>query len=421
MGFSDIILTVKDYQSHKVMRMPEGWRILPLENVAEIQTGLSKSASRVGEFVTLPYLRVANVQAGYFDLSEIKKIEVPIDSIERYRVRAGDLLLTEGGDFDKLGRGALWNGQIQECVHQNHVFVVRASKSLLDPRFLAYQTQAPLGRAYFLSCAKQSTNLASINSTQLKQFPTLLAPLPEQRRIADILQTWDEALAHMDRLIKAKERREKALLQELLLGRRRIAGFTERWDNQRLGSLIYPSSRPSPKPTQPFLSAGIRSHGLGVFLKRDFKPTDIALEELFQLRANDLVLNITFAWEGAIAIVPPDAEGALVSHRFPTFELVKERAALGFFRHLIRTPRFIFECGLASPGGAGRNRVLSKETFLKIPVGIPSFEEQIAIGNVLDTCSAELKLLHTLRIAVERQQRGLGQRLLTGRIRVKAA
>ena len=207
------------------MNAPKGWRIRALDEVAVIQTGLSKSASRIGEFIRLPYLRVANVQEGRFDLTEIKEIDVPKDSVARFRVLAGDLLLTEGGDFDKLGRGAIWMGAIKDCVHQNHIFVVRANERILDRRFLALQTQGSHGRAYFQSCSKQSTNLASINSTQLKQFPALVPPLPEQRKIADILGTWDEALEKLDTLIATKDRRKRGLVQHLFSGGHRLPGF----------------------------------------------------------------------------------------------------------------------------------------------------------------------------------------------------
>jgi type I restriction enzyme S subunit len=365
----------------------------------------------------MPYLRVANVQDGHFDLSEVKQIEVPKDSVERFRVNAGDVLLTEGGDFDKLGRGAVWRGQIKDCVHQNHVFVVRPNLKMLDERFLAYQTQGPRGRAYFQSCSKQSTNLASINSSQLRQFPTALPPLPEQRKIADILTTWDEALTKLDALIEAQERRKKALMQQLLTGKTRVPGFKGKWKRVSLGSVLQPITRSVAKPEGTFLAAGIRSHGKGVFLKPDFKPADIALEELFELKTGDLVVNITFAWEGAAAIVPPEADGALVSHRFPTFGFREGQAALSFFRHYIRTKRFVFDCGLASPGGAGRNRVLSKVALLEIELLLPPFDEQEKIGAILDTADQQLALLRAQRAALDQQKRGLMQRLLTGKLR----
>ncbi len=402
------------------MKHPHNWKIKTLEDVAEIQTGLSKCASRVGDFVRLPYLRVANVQDGRFDLTEVKEIDVPKDAVDRYRVVLGDLLLTEGGDFDKLGRGALWTGAIKECVHQNHIFVVRANSSVLDRRFLALQTQGAHGRAYFQSCSKQSTNLASINSTQLKQFPVLLPPLPEQRKIADILGTWDEALEKLDALIAAKERRNQALMQQLLFGKIRVGGFSKRWRVRTLADIVKPVTRTVSKPKDSFMAAGIRSHGKGVFLKPDFEPEDIALEELFEIQTDDLIVNITFAWEGAAAVVPASANGALVSHRFPTFRVSSSDADLSFIRHYILTKRFVFDCGLASPGGAGRNRVLSKAAFLAIELNLPDVAEQRAIGATLDTAAAELRLLRDRRAVVDEQKRGLMQKILTGKVRVSA-
>jgi type I restriction enzyme S subunit len=173
------------------------------------------------------------------------------------------------------------------------------------------------------------------------------------------------------------------------------------------------------KPKGAFLAAGIRSHGKGVFLKPDFEAEDIALDELFQLRTNDLVLNITFAWEGAVAIVPPGADGALVSHRFPTFTFKRGVSFPGYFRHVIRQKRFVHELGLVSPGGAGRNRVMSKSDFLRIRVELPSFREQQRIAAVLDTSDREIELLQKQLDALKEQKRGLMQKLLTGEVRVK--
>ena len=161
--------------------LPSGWKWKHLEKVAAIQTGIAKNQNSEPETIELPYLRVANVQDGYLDLSEIKNINIHKDKINRYRLENGDVLLTEGGDFDKLGRGAVWEGQIQDCLHQNHVFAVRPDKHQLLPSFLSAQTGSSYGKKYFLRCSKQSTNLASINSSQLKAFPVLLPPFPEQK------------------------------------------------------------------------------------------------------------------------------------------------------------------------------------------------------------------------------------------------
>src|SRR6266700_3074656 len=118
---------------------PEGWKIIPLASVAEIRTGLAKSSQRKSiDPVQVPYLRVANVQDGHLDLSEMKTIRIRKSELEGLLLRPDDVVLTEGGDFDKLGRGFIWEGQIDPCVHQNHIFAVRVHREKLLPRYFAY-------------------------------------------------------------------------------------------------------------------------------------------------------------------------------------------------------------------------------------------------------------------------------------------
>lgn len=401
--------------------LPAGWKCERLDSVAVIQTGLAKGSRISKPATTLPYLRVANVQDGHLDLGEVKVIQVAQSKVERYRLRRGDLLMTEGGDFDKLGRGCIWEGQIDPCLHQNHVFVVRVSSPRLSNQFLAMLIASPWGKRYFLGCSKKSTNLASINTAQLKSFPVIIPSLEEQRKMTKMVGTWDSAIERLQALMKAKTVRLNGLRQELLSGSRRFP-HRERlgWRRIQLGEVVTYRSRPKAKPAGTFLAAGIRSHGKGVFLKPQFNAEDIALEELFELRTDDLVVNITFAWEGAAAVVPAEANGALVSHRFPTFVFNSGISFPGFFRHVIQQRRFVFDMGLASPGGAGRNRVLSKKGFLRIPITLPPLNEQERIADLLNACEREIHLLESQLKALKQQKRGLMQKLLTGEVRVHA-
>lgn len=199
--------------------VPNGWKRKPLVQVAEVRTGVAKGKQGLKDPIEVPYLRVANVQDGHIDLSEVKKISIERHQLERYLLRKGDVLMTEGGDFDKLGRGDVWQSQIDPCLNQNHVFAVRVNEAILEPYFLAALSGSHYGKSYFLSCAKRSTNLASINSTQLKEFPVLIPPLSEQRKIAKILSTWDKAISTTERLIDNSKQQKKALMQQLLTGK----------------------------------------------------------------------------------------------------------------------------------------------------------------------------------------------------------
>ncbi len=160
---------------------PKGWAEKALGEVSAVVSGVTKGR-KFGdkETVEVPYLRVANVQAGHLNLEEIKTVKVLPRDVENLALRHGDVLLTEGGDFDKLGRGALWEYEISNCIHQNHVFRVRLDREQMLPECFMVYLQSTKAREYFLRCAKRTTNLASINMTQLRALPVLIPPMPVQ-------------------------------------------------------------------------------------------------------------------------------------------------------------------------------------------------------------------------------------------------
>jgi type I restriction enzyme S subunit len=164
--------------------LPKGWRLVTLRGVAAIAGGVTKGQKRrPNERVrNVPYLRVANVQRGYLDLIEVKEIEANETEIESLRLQPGDILFNEGGDRDKLGRGWIWNGELPECVHQNHVFRARLIDPSNDPKFISYYGNSA-GQKYFYDQGKHTTNLASINLTKLGALPIPLPSPDEQRRI----------------------------------------------------------------------------------------------------------------------------------------------------------------------------------------------------------------------------------------------
>jgi type I restriction enzyme, S subunit len=176
------------------------WPATALENIAEIRSGVTLGRRMAGRTVRLPYLRVANVQDGHLDLSEIKEIDVLDTEAEKWKLQRGDLLLTEGGDWDKLGRGTVWREEIPNCIHQNHIFRVRTRRDAFVPEFVARLISSPVGKAYFQDASKQTTNLASINQRQLRAFRVFQPPVDEQRRIVaelDALQAEVDALKRL--------------------------------------------------------------------------------------------------------------------------------------------------------------------------------------------------------------------------------
>jgi len=176
--------------------VPEHWKLVRLKDVAVVQTGLTLGKNYKGvQTESRPYLRVANVQVGRLDLKHVKYIEVPTNEANGATLRAGDVLMTEGGDIDKLERGCVWRDEIPGCLHQNHIFAVRCRKDILVPEFLVGLMGSRHGRAYFQLTAKQTTNLASTNSSILRAFPVFLPPLVEQQSILGAIATQTAGLA----------------------------------------------------------------------------------------------------------------------------------------------------------------------------------------------------------------------------------
>jgi type I restriction enzyme S subunit len=185
--------------------LPEGWKWVELSDIAAIKSGLTKGKRRkdTDELKEIPYLRVANVQRGYLNLDEIKLIEATHLEIENFILRKGDILFTEGGDRDKLGRGWIWDEEILGCIHQNHIFRARLYDSDIDPRLISFYSNTH-GQKYFLGEGRQTTNLASINLGKLSQLPIPLPPANEQRRIVEKIEA-----------LTARSRKAHAALDEI--------------------------------------------------------------------------------------------------------------------------------------------------------------------------------------------------------------
>lgn len=194
-----------------------------LREAAHIQSGIAKGRPQGGETIEMPYIRTANVQALRLELDEVKTILVTPEQRERHLLQAGDVLVLEGGDADKVGRGWIWRGEIPDCLHQNHVFAVRPDEQLLLPEYLAYYINAPQGRSYFLSVAKQTTNLASINKTNLNALPVSLPPVAEQARVVKMLDeqlaATSAAEANFEFRLQDAAHLRRAILQSALEGR----------------------------------------------------------------------------------------------------------------------------------------------------------------------------------------------------------
>lgn len=201
----------------KPFELPVGWEWARLGEIMLISSGVTLGRrTAIPSPVALPYLRVANVQRGHLSLSSMKEIVIDQSELARFQLRSGDLLITEGGDWDKVGRTAIWRDELKSCLHQNHVFKARGISTDWNSVWAELYLNSAVARAYFASSAKQTTNLASINMTQLKGCAFPVPPLAEQSRIVIRVTALRGVCADLRQRLKAAQVTQSHLAQALV-------------------------------------------------------------------------------------------------------------------------------------------------------------------------------------------------------------
>ena len=191
------------------------WNEEPLEEMANVVSGITKGRKLKAQCTTeVPYMAVSNVKDGYIDWTTVKTIEATEQEINQYRLLPEDVLMTEGGDPDKLGRGAIIKEPLENCIHQNHIFRVRLNATVILPEFFAEYLRHQKSKRYFLGCAKQTTGIASINMRQLKALPVLLPPLELQNQFADFVKVVDKSKAAVQKALDQAQLLFDSLMQE---------------------------------------------------------------------------------------------------------------------------------------------------------------------------------------------------------------
>ena len=219
---------MKDSGIEWIGDIPVEWRVTQLRHCAAVKSGitLGKVYDKNIEHHELPYLRVANVQDGYVDVKDLAYLPVNREEIEKYRLHAGDVLMTEGGDRDKLGRGCVWDARIDPCLHQNHIFAVHTHETFLNPYFLEYLTASKVGRCYFDVTATKTTNLACTSSSKVLAFAIPLPSINEQGEIVAYLKgkcsTIDSLIAKKQESLAELESYKKSLIYEFVTGKKEV-------------------------------------------------------------------------------------------------------------------------------------------------------------------------------------------------------
>jgi type I restriction enzyme, S subunit len=426
------------YKQTEVGVIPEDWELRPLVDMAEIRSGIAKNSNvSVSDPVLVHYLRVANVQDGFLDLSEVSRIRVGRNDIKRYAVQPGDMLMNEGGDLDKLGRGSIWRGEFSPCIHQNHVFVVRC-RLALSPEYLSAWTGGAPARRYFMLAGKQTTNLASINKTALGQLPVAVPAPGEQIAIAEVLSDGDALIDSLEQLVAKKRRLKQGAMQEILTGKKRLPNFNNilGYKQTELGvipedwgvisafdacSKIQDGTHFSPRSRgNDYLYVTSKNVRLGHLDLSTAGRIDAAQHHAIyrrcDVRQGDLLLTKDGANTGNAALNTLAEEFSLLSSvAFLRFNPSKHCAA--YFLHQILTPQGQRQIQDAMAGNAITRLTLEKINKLRFPVP-PTRAEQEAIAAILSDMDAEIAAHEAKLVKARQLKQGLMQELLTGRIRL---
>ena len=386
--------------------VPEHWEVKPLKRVAEIQTGLAKGKEvEPGESVDVPFLRVANVQDGFLDLVQVHTIRIPESSLERYLLRSGDVLMNEGGDFDKLGRGCVWDGAINPCIHQNHVFAVRPYS--IRPSWLNVYTSSLQANSYFISRSKQSTNLASISSSNLMDLLVPIAPDLETKQILDFLghetAKIDALIAEQQRLIELLQEKRQAVISHAVTkglnpdapmkdsGVEWLGEVPEHWDVTTIKRIVSTPVTDGPHETPefidegiPFVSAEAVSSGrinwerIRGFISEDDQKR---YSQKYLPMRNDIFMVKSGATTGVSAIVDTDREFNIWSPLavIRCGSVVLPRFAL----HFIRSRNFLEGVTLGWSFGTQQN--IGMGVIENLAILVAPHDEQNAIVKQLDS------------------------------------
>ncbi len=402
------------YKKTKVGWIPKDWESVKLKEISHINP--ESITDKTDKNYAFYYIDLGSVDEGKIEFPSNKIVFGSAPSRARRKVKKNDILLSTVRP--NLKGFAYIRFDLNDVICSTGYAVIRSKKGVIN-QFLYHNLFSHVTKRYFYNCVVGS-NYPALNNSDVDNLKIPLPPLPEQKKIAEVLSAWDSAIEQTGELITTKTKLKKAMMQRLLANKHRFTEFKKtKWQKMKLHDFLKPVSRPVSRPDKKYLALGLRSHGKGTFLRTVDNPEEVMMDTLYEVTLNDLIVNITFAWEGAIAIVNKSDEGALVSHRFPTYVFKKDKATPEFFRHIILTKIFVHKLGLISPGGAGRNRVLSKKDFLNLVVFIPQLPEQKKIGALLNGLDKEIDLLKNRLEALNKQKKGLMQKLLTGQIRVK--
>lgn len=269
---------------------------------------------------------------------------------------------------------------------------------------------------------KGAKNTININNKKFLSG-SLILPVEEaeQRKIADILASLDELIALETQKLDVLNSHRAGLIQKLfpiegdVAPRFRFTEFCDvgAWKKQKISSLLTRSVTPvNVEADDVYREIGIRSHGKGIFHKEPVLGKALGDKRVFKVEENAFVLNIVFAWEQAVAVTSSAEREMIASHRFPMYKPVERKSDVYFLKYFFLTNKGKELLGIASPGGAGRNKTLGQKEFDNLEFLSPiNIEEQAAIARCLSSVDDLINSQANRISALKTHKKGLMQQI----------
>ena len=275
---------------------------------------------------------------------------------------AGDLIMSVRAPAGAMGKTAY------------NAVIGRGVAAIKGNEFI-YQLLVKMDADGFWKTLSCGSTFESLNSDNIKNAEVKIPTTAEQIKIGGYFQ-------QLDNLITLHQRQHFLhSTPDISLSVRLIHPFyTSSWEQRKFGEITSKYEDPVPTPHDGYYRLGIRSHAKGTFHSYVAKGQELETAQMHRVAAGNFIVNITFGWEHAVAITDKNDAGKLVSHRFPQFSFA-EGMVPEFFRYVIVDEKFRHHLWLASPGGAGRNRVLKLDEMLNYLMRFPSRDEQIKIAE----------------------------------------
>jgi type I restriction enzyme S subunit len=395
------------------IRFPEftgTWNQTRLGKIATFHKGKGITKADIKENGETKCIRYGELYTHYSEQVGKVKSATNLPAINLFLSHENDVLIPASGE-------SAIDMATASCVKEKDIALggdINVIRSDVDGSFLAYYLNNT--KKNDVARYAQGISVIHLYAAQLKLLKLQLPQTEnEAKKLGFFFSTLDKKISLLKEKHATVTQYKKGVMQKLFKQEIRFkddhGNAFPNWQEKVMSQVLTPEIREIEKPTEKYLALGIRSHMKGTFQKPGSDPDAIAMDKLFVVRPNDLVVNITFAWEGAIAIAKTEDNGGLVSHRFPTYIFKKDQATHHYFKHIIQLKRFKYMLDVISPGGAGRNRVLSKSEFLKLKWDLPSVKEQEKIADFLDSLDSKLDAVNEQIELTQTFKKGLLQQM----------